>query len=78
MQWWYDHLNNFEDYAALMFLQRCVPPNYKNIVLSHQNLVSCLQYLGTYCVNEKMYYKRAVESMKAEKNQHEGFVKIKS
>ena len=60
IQRWYDHLNEFENYAALMFLQRCVPPNYKNIVLSHQTLVSCLQYLATYCANKEMYCKRAV------------------
>ena len=35
IQRWYDHLKTFQDYAALMFLQRCVPPNYQDIVLSH-------------------------------------------
>ena len=25
IQRWYDHLKSFEDYAALMFLQRCIP-----------------------------------------------------
>ena len=49
-----------------MFLQRCVPPNYKDIVLSHQGLVPCLQYLATYCANEEMYCKKAVKIMKAE------------
>ena len=50
-----------------MFLQRCVPPNYKNIVLSHQDLVSSVQYLATYCADEEMHCKRAVETIKAEK-----------
>ena len=65
IQRWYDHLKSFQDYAALMFLQRCVPPNYQDLVLSHQRLVPCLQYLATYCANEEMYCKKALEEMKA-------------
>ena len=33
IQRWYDHLGGFQDHPALMFLQRCVPPIYKNMVL---------------------------------------------
>ena len=65
IQRWYDHLKSFQDYATLMFLQRCVPPNYQDLVLSHQRLVPCLQYLATYCANEEMYCKKALEEMKA-------------
>ena len=66
IQRWYDHLKSFQDYAALMFLQRCVPPNYQDLVLSHLKLVTCLQYLATYCANEDMYCKKVLEEMKAE------------
>ena len=68
IQRWYDYLQGFQDYAALMFLQWCVPPAYKNIVISIQTLIACLQHLATYCVNEEMYCKRAVEYMKAQKS----------
>ena len=50
-----------------MFLQLCVPPAYKNIVLSSSSLIACLQHLAMYCANEEMYCKRAVEYMKAQR-----------
>ena len=53
IQRWYDHLGGFQDYPALMFLQRCVPPAYKNIVLSASSLIACLQHLAMYCANEE-------------------------
>ena len=68
IQRWYDHLKGFQYYAALMFLQWCVPPAYKNIVLSTSSLVACLQHLAMYCANEEMYCKRAVEYMKAQRD----------
>ena len=64
IQRWYNHLKSFEDYAALMFLQRCVPPNYQDLVLSYQGLVPCLQYLATYCANEEMYCLKVLKEMK--------------
>ena len=60
---WYDHLQGFQDYAALIFLQQCLPPLYKNIVLSSRTL----QYLSTDCANEEMYCNRVMEDMKAQK-----------
>ena len=55
IQRWYDHLSGFQDYPALMFLQQCVPPNYKKTVLNSTSLVACLKKLATHCANEKMY-----------------------
>ena len=51
-----------------MFLVRCVPPNYKNTVLSSTTLVGCLKKLATHCANEEMYCMKAVEHMKAQRS----------
>ena len=66
IQRWFDHLGGFQDHPALMFLQRCVPPIYKNMVLNASSFVACLQNLATYCANEEMYCKKAVENLKAQ------------
>ena len=68
IQRWYDHLGGFQGYPALMFLQRCVPPTYKNIVLNASSLIACLKHLAMYCANEEMYCKRAVDFMKAQRD----------
>ena len=65
---WYDHLKGFQDYTALIFLRDCIPPNYKNIVLSSKTLVGFLKHLSTYCANEEMYCKKALKNMKAQKS----------
>ena len=62
---WYDHLIDFEDTSAIMFLSRCVTPEFKELVLSHHKLEPCLQVLATYCANEEMYCKRKLEEMKS-------------
>ena len=50
-----------------MFLQRCVPPEYKEMVLSYKKLVPCLKFLATYWANEEMYCKKKLEEMKSAK-----------
>merc|ERR1712240_549810 len=62
---WYDHLINFEDTSAIMFLSRSVTPEFKELVMSHHKLELCLQVLATYCANEEMYCKRRLEEMKS-------------
>ena len=42
----------------------CFPPKYKNIVLNTSSLVACLKKLATFCANEEMYQRKAVEYMK--------------
>ena len=42
----------------------CFPPKYKNIVLNISSLVACLKKLATFCTNEEMYQRKAVEYMK--------------
>ena len=64
---WYDHLIDFEDTSAIMFLSRCVTPEFKELVLSYHELEPCLQNLATYCANKEMYCKRKLEEMKAAK-----------
>ena len=64
---WYDYLIDFEDTSAIMFLSRCVTPEFKELVLSYHELEPCLQNLATYCANEEMYCKRKLEEMKAAK-----------
>ena len=51
---WYDYLKDFEDTSAIMFLSRCVTPEFKELVLSYFELIPCLQNLATYCANEEM------------------------
>ena len=56
---------DFEDSSAIMFLSRCVPSEFKELVLSYHKLEPCLQFLATYCVNKEMYCNRKLEDMKS-------------
>ena len=49
---WYDYLKDFEDTSAIMFLSRCVTPEFKELVLSYFVLVPCLQNLEKAGGNE--------------------------
>ena len=61
---WWEQLKGFEDASALMFLSRCVTPEYRELVLSYTRLKPCLTYLATYCANEEMYCNGKLEDMK--------------
>ena len=65
---WQEHLKDIEDTSAIMFLSRCVPSEYRELVLSHTKLEVCLTYLGTYCANEDNYCDKKLEIMKSAKN----------
>ena len=64
---WYDLLKDFEDSSAIMFLSRCVTPEYKELFLSYHKLEPCITFLATYCANEEMYCDRKLEDMKSAK-----------
>merc|ERR1712240_460387 len=60
------------DTSAVMFLSRCVTLEFKELVLSHHKLESCLQALATYYANKEMYCKRKLEEMKSD-NLYRGY-----
>ena len=62
---WWEQLKGFKDASALMFLSRCVTPEYRELVLSYTRLKPCLTYLATYCANEEMYCDGKLKDMRA-------------
>ena len=60
----WEQLKGFEDSSAIMFLSRCVTPEYIELVLTYTRLKPCLTFLATYCANEEMYCNVKLEDMK--------------
>ena len=50
-----------------MFLSRCVPSIYRELVLSHTQLETCLTFLTAYCVNKNDSCDERLEHMMSAK-----------